>query len=58
MKKKSSRIIVGLWVALACLMIGVETAEASRLLSFVDKQQGWMVGFGSSVYYTDTYGWI
>ena len=50
--KNSSRIIVGLWMALVCLLMGVETAEASRLLSFVDSQQGWMVGFGSDVYHT------
>ena len=30
----------------------VDKARGSRLLSFVDKQQGWMVGFGSNVYHT------
>jgi len=39
-------------VVLTCTLILVGNARASRLLSFVDEQQGWMVGFGSNVYHT------
>ena len=43
---------MGLGAVLMCLLLSVETAEGSRLLSFVDERQGWMVGFGSNVYHT------
>ena len=33
-----------------------QDARGSRLLSFVDSQHGWMVGSGSSVYYTNDAG--
>jgi len=39
-------------VALVCTFMLVGNARADRLLSFVDQQQGWMVGFGSDVYHT------
>ena len=39
-------------LVLVCTLVFVGHARASRLLSLVDEQQGWMVGFGSDVYHT------
>ena len=43
-------------VALICTFIFVGNVRAARLLSFVDKQRGWMVGFDSDVYHTEDGG--
>ena len=43
-------------VALICPFIFVGNVRAARLLSFVDEQRGWMVGFGSDVYHTEDGG--
>jgi len=43
-------------VALVCTFMLVGNARAARLLSFVDQQHGWMVGFNSDVYHTEDGG--
>jgi photosystem II stability/assembly factor-like uncharacterized protein len=43
-------------VALICTFSFVGNVRAARLLSFVDEQRSWMVGFGSDVYHTEDGG--
>ena len=43
-------------IAFICTFVFVGNLRAARLLSFVDEQRGWMVGFGSDVYHTEDGG--
>ena len=47
---------VRLLLAWAFLALSLAEAPAARLLSFVDRQHGWMAGFGAEVYRTDDGG--
>ena len=52
MKLIRSGQIVFFGVLVTCMLTFAGNAWASRLLSFADERQGWMVGFGSNVYHT------
>ena len=56
MRWTRSRRVAGWVLAAACIMALSPSLEAARLLSFVDRQHGWMVGFGADVYCTDDGG--
>ena len=56
MRGARPRGVVALLLAWALIVLSLDKAPAARLLSFVNEQQGWMVGFDADVYYTDDGG--